>query len=175
MTVSPYTWCSGWQTCSHTVSSENYKGYHTVVMMALVDADYKFRWMNIGAQGWSSDAQIWNQCDLKKAIERRLFYMQAASPLPGDEKPMEYYITADDAFGMKTWLTKPFSRRGLANDKRIFNYHLSRVRRVVENAFGILANRFRCLLSVMNQEPDTVHVIFLACVCGYVMVRIYPY
>ena len=59
----------------------NYKGYHSVVPVALVDVDYKFRWVNIGAQGGCSDAQIWKQCDLKKAIEKGLLGMLAASPL----------------------------------------------------------------------------------------------
>jgi hypothetical protein len=140
-----------------------------------VDADYVFRWVNIGAQGGCSDAQIWNQSDLKRAIERGLIGMPTATPLPGDDKAMGYFIIADDAFGMKTWLMKPFSRRGLANDERIFNYRLSRARRVVENAFGILASRFRCLLSVMNQKPDTVHAIVLACVCLHNIMRLrYP-
>ena len=93
--------------------------------------------------------------------------MSVASPLLCDEKPMGYYIIVDDAFCMKL-----FSRRGLANGKRIFNYPLSRARRVVDNDFCILANRFRCLLSVMNQEPDTVHLIVLACVCLHNIMRV---
>lgn len=151
----------------------NYKGYHSIVLMALVDADY--RWVNIGAQGGFSDAQIWNQSDLKQAIERGLMGLPTATPFPGDDKPLGYYIIADDAFGMRTWLMKPFSRRCLSYEERIFNYRLSRSRRVVENAFGILANRFRCLLSVMNQEPETVHVIVFACVCLHNIMRMrYP-
>lgn len=153
----------------------NYKGYHSIVLMALVDADYKFRWVNIGAQGEFSDAQIWNQSDLKQAIERGLMGLPTPTPFPGDDKPLGYYIIADDAFGMRTWLMKPFSRRCLSYEERIFNYRLSRSRRVVENAFGILANRFRCLLSVMNQEPETVHVIVFACVCLHNIMRMrYP-
>jgi hypothetical protein len=133
--------------------------------MALVDADYKFRWVNIAAPGGFSETQIWNQSELKKVIERGLISLPTSNPLPGDDKPMGYYFIADDAFGMKPWLMKPFSRQGLAYDERIFDYRLLRARRVVENAFGILANRFRCLLSVMNQKPETVHVTVLTCVC----------
>ena len=72
-------------------------------------------------------------------IEGGLIGIPTPSPLPDDDKPIGYYIIGDDAFGMKTWLMKPFSRRSLENDERIFNYRLSRARRLVENAFGILA------------------------------------
>ena len=96
--------------------------------MALVDADYKIRWLNIGAQGGCSDAQIWNQCDLKKASEGGLIGIPTPSPLPGDDKQIGYYIIGYDAFGMKTWLMKPFLRRSHENDERIFNYRLYRAR-----------------------------------------------
>ena len=44
----------------------NYKGYFSLVLLALVDADYKFLWVNTGASGSSSDAQIFNCSKLKK-------------------------------------------------------------------------------------------------------------
>ena len=59
---------------------------------------------------------------------------------------------------------KPFSGRTLKNKEHIFNYKQSRGRLVVENAFGILANLFRCLLTTMVQEPHNVISIVLACV-----------
>ena len=58
---------------------------------------------------------------------------------------------------------KPFSARRLPDEERIYNYRLSRARRVVENAFGIMANRFGCLLTTMSQNPETVTSIVLAC------------
>ena len=60
-------------------------------------------------------------------------------------------------------MKKSFSARGLSVEERIFNYRLSCARRVVENAFGIMANRFGSLLTTMSQNPETVTFIVLAC------------
>ena len=65
----------------------NYKGYHSVVLMAFVDADYKFRWINISAQGGCSDAQIWNQCKLKDHWKGHNRHADS-HPSSGDDKPM---------------------------------------------------------------------------------------
>lgn len=34
----------------------NYKGYFSIILLVIVDADYKFLWCNIGAPGSASDA-----------------------------------------------------------------------------------------------------------------------
>ena len=84
-----------------------------------------------------------------------------ADPLPGDNRDMSYFIVAYDAFALRTWLMKPFSGRNLNDQEPIFNYRLSRARHVVENAFSILANRFKCLLTTMAQEPHNVTSVVL--------------
>ena len=72
-------------------------------------------------------------------------------------------------------MMKPYSKRNLNDDERIFNYRLSRARRVVENAFGILANRFQVLLTTMRHKPSTVKVIVKACIVLHNLMRIrYP-
>ncbi len=75
----------------------NFKGYHSIVLLGLVDADYKFMWVNVGAPGSCSDAQIWNQCDLREHIMDETVHIPAADPLPGDDKDTPYFIIADDA------------------------------------------------------------------------------
>ena len=150
----------------------NYKGFFSIVMLALIDADYKFIWAEVGANGSSSDAQIFNDCELREVIENGTIGFPDPEPLTGGTRDVPYFIVGDDAFPMRSWLMKPYSQRGLDHDERIFNYRLSRARRISENAFGILANRFQCMLSTMRQRPHTVTSIVLACICLHNLLRI---
>ena len=59
----------------------NYKGYFSLVLLALVDADYKFLWVNVGASGSSSDAQIFNCSKLKRRIENGTLGLPPPEPL----------------------------------------------------------------------------------------------
>ena len=63
----------------------NYKGYFSLVLLALVDADYKFLWVNVGASG-SSDAQIFNCSTLKRRTEIGRLELPPPEPL-GPEGP----------------------------------------------------------------------------------------
>lgn len=72
-------------------------------------------------------------------------------------------IIADDAFPLGPHLMKPYSSRGLTNEQRIANYRLSRARRVVENGFGLLSNKFRILLTKIHLSPPKVELIARTC------------
>ena len=120
----------------------------------------------------AGDAQVFNNSELKEAIDKGVLGLPAPEPLPNDDKPMPFYIAADDAFVLKNWLMKPFSKKNMSHSERVYNYRLSRGRRIVENAFGILANRFRCLLTTMLQSPETVTSIVLSCICLHNLLRL---
>ena len=75
---------------------------------------------------------------------------------------MPYVFLFDYAFSLGKQCLKPYSQSGLTPVKRIFNYRLSRVRRVTENAFGILTNRFRAFTTRMCLDPDKTTIITLA-------------
>ena len=51
------------------------------------------------------------------------------------------------------------------HSQRVLNYRLSREQRVVENAFGILANRLRVFRSTICLKPDNVIKITIAFLC----------
>ena len=69
---------------------------------------------------------------------------------------------ADDAFPLKQNLAKPYPLRNLSLESRITNYRISRARRISENAFGIMTNRFRVFLSPLQLSPKNVEKVTLA-------------
>lgn len=150
----------------------NYKGFFSVILFAMVTSDYKFLWVDVSGNGSASDAQIFNNSELKEGLENNTIRgWPQPDPLPGDNQNVPYFLVGDDAFSLKTYMMKPYGARNLDRDYRIYNYRLSRSRRVVENAFGILANRFQVLLSTMQHHPDTVRLIVKACVLLHNLMR----
>ena len=119
---------------------KNYIGFFSIVLMALVDADYKFLWIDVGSDGSSNDARIYNGSELKEGLENtnNPFHLPEDKLLPGDDVPVPYFIIGDNAFGINKTLMNPFSIRNMNYHKRIINYRLSRARRVVEKAFGFV-------------------------------------
>jgi len=74
-------------------------------------------------------------------------------------------IVGDDAFPLKPYLMKPYPSRNLELTQRVFNYRLSRVRRIVENAYGILSSRFGVFQKPIPLEPEKVEkVVLTSCV-----------
>ena len=112
-----------------------------------------------------SDGGVFRECSLSKALEEKSLNIPAPSPLPGRSDLIPYMMVADEAFLLKEYIMKPYSQRNLTREKRFFNYLLSRAtcRRIVESAFGILANRFRAISSPIALDPDKVELIVMAC------------
>ena len=63
----------------------------------------------------------------------------------------------DDAFPLTAHMMKPYPLKDLSLEKRIFNYRLLRLRRISENAFGILANHWRVFRKPFLLEPKKVN------------------
>lgn len=142
----------------------NYKGTHSIVLMAMCDAEYKFTYIDAGRNGRVSDGGVFNQCSLASALQTDQLNLPEPKPLPGRTKAVPFVILADDAFALKPYIMKPFVGRELLESKRVLNYRLSRGRRTIENAFGILSARFRVFRSPIHLDAAKTTKIILACV-----------
>lgn len=150
----------------------NYKDYFSIVLMACVDANYKFVFVNVGAYGKEGDSSIFSQSEIGK-----LTYSGALFPpddrLPGSDKILPYVVIGDEAFRLHKHVLKPYSRPSARIDrnKAIFNYRLSRARRVTENAFGILCQVFRIFFTPINLNTDTCDNLIIVACCLHNMLR----
>jgi hypothetical protein len=118
----------------------NYKGTESIILMAIVGVNYCFIYVNVGCQGCISDGGVFRNTECYRKIENDDLYL----PLPGRTIPVPYTLVADDAFPLTRHTMKPYAtdlNKGPL--KRVFSYRLSRARRIVENAFGLLASVFR--------------------------------
>ena len=142
----------------------NYKGTFSVVLMALVDANLKFIAIDVGSYGRNSDGGIFSNSNLGKSILTSTINFPEDSPLPKAPHlgPMPYVVVGDEAFPLRANIMRPYPEKGCARDQHIFNYRLSRARRIVENAFGILAARWRVLHTKIGVRPALVNDIVKA-------------
>ena len=124
------------------------------MLLGLVDAQYNFVVADIGAYGRHSDASIFSNSMLGKMLKNRSLHLPREQELRGTTNPaMPYVFVADEAFPLLPNMMRPYPGDDLSEARRIFNYRLSGARRIVENAFGILAARFRCFRRPLLLQP----------------------
>lgn len=104
---------------------------------------------------------MYAQSEFKRRLDANLFKLPKPENVPMTEYELPYVLVGDDAFPLLTNLMKPYSRHSLTKEELVFNYRLSKARRVVENTFGILANRFRILLTILLQPEKSAIVVLL--------------
>lgn len=149
----------------------NYKGFNSIVLLALVDANYNFLYVDIGCNGRANDAAVYNNSSLCEGIRQNLFDFPEDVMLPGMDIALPYVIVADDAFKLTGRILKPHSQKSSVEHK-VFNYRLSRARRIVENAFGIMANKFQVLQKDINLSVRKVELVTLTTCILHNFIRI---
>lgn len=141
----------------------NYKGSHSIVLLGIADAEYKLRYIDVGRNGRFSDGGVFNRCTFGQAMDTNQLCLPPPKALPNRELPVPHVLVADDAFAMRPNILKPYSQRGLIMVQRVFNYRLSRARRIIENVFGIMSARFRVLRTPIHLDADKTKKVTLAC------------
>uniref|UniRef100_A0A6B0VBY3 DDE Tnp4 domain-containing protein n=1 Tax=Ixodes ricinus TaxID=34613 RepID=A0A6B0VBY3_IXORI len=168
----------------------NYKNGFSKSLLAVSDAYYRFLYVEIGHHGSESDGGIFARSELQRRIVADQQGIPPDSDL-GNIGTVPYFLVGDEAFPLKKYLMRPYPRKSLqptrtegqtdgtdqapdeerppaereaCNRRRIFNYRLSRGRRVVENAFGILAQKWRILRRPFRANTENTSRYVAACI-----------
>lgn len=140
------------------------------MLLAVCDADYKFIFVDIGASGRNNDSGIFRKSEFGKKIIDHCSSLKLPSPavLPGSTITVPFCFVGDEAFPLLRNIMRPYPGRRsmvLSKEKNIFNYRLSRARRVVENSFGILSSKWRIYRKPIIASRETTVNIIKATVC----------
>jgi len=101
----------------------NYKGFCSIVLLAVVDAQLRFIYADVGTNGRISDGGIWNKCSLKHALDHNTLHLPAPDSLPGTEQ-FFHVIVGDEGFPLTTSVLIPYPGEQCRNriDRRKFNF-----------------------------------------------------
>ena len=152
-----------WKPKQSSSINYNYKGFFSIVILVLCDANYKAIWAHVGSPGSESDCGIYNDSPMFQGIQDGTINLPPPEPLPNDNEDTPYFFIGDDAFPLRQHMLKSYSVRYLDNEQLVFNFRLSCARLVVENLFGIMASQFRCLLQTLEVTPEKAISISKAC------------
>lgn len=131
--------------------------------MAIVNADSEFLMVDVGTNGRISDGGVFNNTSCFKKFENNQLNIPNSEIINPTGKQLSYVLIGDDAFALRENLMKPFKGTNLSHEQEQYNKKLSSARVKVENAFGILAARFRVLLTTIALCPEKATKIVLAC------------
>ncbi|XP_065067590.1 putative nuclease HARBI1 [Rhopilema esculentum] len=143
----------------------NYKGFFSISLLAICDARYNFTIFDVGQHGSNNDSGVLLNSEMGQRFEEGSLGIPQATGVNGYTLgPMPYYLVGDEIFPLKDWLMRPYPG-SLNEDQRIFNYRLSRARRVIENTFGIMVARWRLFRGPIRASRENVVRYVLAAVC----------
>ena len=142
----------------------NYKNFYSIVLIAVVDANYNFLYCYVGANGRAHDASIWAQTELFHRLATNSANLPPPECLPYSERRVPYVLVADAAFPLSPFLIKGFSFVQQAQRQRALSYRVNRARQSVECAFGILQRTFGVFDRPICLAPAKAMDITLACV-----------
>ncbi|XP_054091112.1 putative nuclease HARBI1 [Zeugodacus cucurbitae] len=135
------------------ISFYNRKGTFSIIAQAIVDSDMKFLDVFVSCPGRCHDASVWQRSPFRRAL------------VSGELKiPPNHHFLGDAAYPLETFLMVPYRDNGfLTSQQSKFNTILSTNRVYVEQAFGILKQKFRILKFIGVQLAHIPKIIVLTC------------
>ena len=149
------------------LSSEyhNYKSFFSAIYLAICDANFCFAMVNIWEHGSNNFRTVLSRGDISKRFENSLRNLHESVPSKGcNYNPLPYCMYGDEIFLIKTWLLRPDPGRQMQGDRVVYNLPHSRVRRTIEDAFGLMMTRWRILHTPVSSSDENIDKLIMAIV-----------
>jgi hypothetical protein len=130
----------------------NRKGFYSIILQAVVDSYGKFIDIFVGYPGSTHDSRVFRNSPLYLSLNSSSLNI-----------PSNAYILGDAGYPCQNWLLTPYRDNGrLAQIQTYYNTKHSQTRISVEQAFGKLKSRFRCLINPIATSLEVVNLIVTA-------------
>jgi hypothetical protein len=149
----------------------NYKHFFSILLLAICDSNYKFIFIDVGAYGKCSDSTVFQNSIFYKKLREFNLNIPKESNIPGVPNDLPYFFIGDEAFSISEHILRPYPGTNLNFTKRIFNYRLSRARRYIECAFGMLTHKWRIFQRPLDVNVNLAIKIIKACCLLHNFVR----
>ena len=135
---------------------------YSIVVQAVADASFKFLDVSTGFPGSIHDARILRLSKLHREVGQGNWLNGPSKQIGACE--VGPLLVGDSAYPLSKWLMKPFKQtRTLTESQLRYNCAVSQARVVIEQAYGILKGRWRCLYKAMEEKISSVPLTILAC------------
>lgn len=136
------------------------------MLLAVTDANYCFTAVDIGAEGRRSDGGIFMESEIGRHLINNTFNLPPPRSIVENGPQLPFVLVGDEAFALTSFMMRPYPRANDLNlQQKVFNYRLSRARRIVECAFGIFTARWRIFRRPLSTNIDNAIAIVKATVC----------
>ncbi|XP_063786738.1 uncharacterized protein LOC134935846 [Pseudophryne corroboree] len=138
----------------------NTKGWHSVVLQAVVDSDYCFWDLNVGCPGNLSNSQVLLASELYEWGTDGTLFPSFTRCVDGVEVPI--HLLGPRSYPLLPWLMTPFGE-GSYPEYTELNKHFSSALNGTQVAFGRLKSRWRCLLKRNDTDLSFLPTLVAAC------------
>ena len=103
----------------------NYKGTHSIVLLAVVDANYRFIYIDVGNYGRQSDGGILSHSTFGKSLDDGTLGLPPTSQISANFHLPYVFVVGDEAFPLKSNVLRPYPGRHLPVAEATFIYRYS--------------------------------------------------
>ncbi|KRT84856.1 hypothetical protein AMK59_1374 [Oryctes borbonicus] len=145
---------------ANLVRSKYSKKHFSVVLQAVVDADHRFTFVEVG--GGEDNDDTFTSSMLHTLLENNRFNVPNSTYLPNSTIQAPNVLVADAGFPLKTYLMRPYPRSNIVKGNEIFNHRISTATQCVDCAFRKLVKKWPIFTKQIDTNMDNGRTIIKA-------------